>query len=63
MSEKKRRARIVRTARDTIAPSRLRATASVMREQSQNGVPSDVNGSYTGTPIDFSVPEQDSDDL
>ncbi len=45
----------------TVAP--IIAEARVMQEQSKNGVPSDVNGSYTGTPIDGGVPEQDPDDL
>ena len=63
MSERKRRTRIVRATHHTVTPSHLRETAAVMREQSQNGVPSDVNGSYTGTPIDYSRPEQDADDL
>ncbi len=39
------------------------AEARIMQGQSGNGVPSDVNGSYTGTPIDGGVPEQDPDDL
>lgn len=29
----------------------------------QNEIPTDVLGSYTGTPIDRTVPEQDADDL
>lgn len=36
---------------------------AIMREQCLNGVPSDVNGSYTGTPADGGMPEQDADDL
>lgn len=39
------------------------AEAQVMQHQSEHGVPSDVNGSYTGTPIDGGKPEQDADDL
>jgi len=39
------------------------AEARIMQEQSKNGVPSDVNGSYTGTPIGGGMPEQDADDL
>ena len=63
MSERKIRTRIVRAKHNTVTSSRLRETAAVMREQSKNIVPSDVNGSYTGTPIDYSRPEQDADDL
>lgn len=37
--------------------------ASVMRNQSLNGVPSDVMGSYTGNPVKGDIPEQDADDL
>lgn len=37
--------------------------ASVLRNQSSNGVPSDVLGSYTGNPISGDIPEQDPDDL
>ncbi len=36
---------------------------TIMREQSLNGVPSDVDGSYTGTAADGSRPVQDADDL
>lgn len=37
--------------------------ASVLRNQSHNGFPSDVLGSYTGNPIQGDIPEQDADDL
>jgi len=64
MYEKKaRRAHIVRTGKEPIAGARIRATAAVMRQQNRHEVPSDVNGSYTGTAIGFEVPEQDADDL
>ena len=36
---------------------------TIMRDQCLNEVPSDVNGSYTGTPADGGMPEQDADDL
>lgn len=39
------------------------AEARILQGQSGHIVPSDVNGSYTGTPIDGGVPEQDVDDL
>ena len=35
----------------------------VLQHQSENAVPSDVGGSYTGTPIDGGQPVQDADDL
>ncbi len=54
--------RIVRTGKRPLSPKVLRA-ASVMPTQSGHEVPSDVNGSYTGTPLDYEVPEQDADDL
>ncbi len=38
-------------------------SAAVMSRQGRGDVPSDVLGSYTGTPEDGSVPEQDADDL
>ena len=64
LSERKaRRAHIVRTGKEPIAGARIRATAAVMRQQNRHEVPSDVNGSYTGTAIDYEVPEQDPDDL
>ena len=53
---------IVRTGRHPLPPKVLRA-ASVMHEQSEHEVPSNVNGSYTGSPLGFEVPEQDADDL
>lgn len=36
---------------------------TIMRDQALNEIPSDVNGSYTGTPADGGKPEQDADDL
>lgn len=38
-------------------------SSTVLQHQSENAVPSDVNGSYTGTPIDGGQPVQDADDL
>lgn len=61
MADKKQE-RIVRTGRRPLPPKVLRA-ASVMPAQSKHEVPSDVNGSYTGNPIDYEEPEQDADDL
>lgn len=43
--------------------SSVNSVAQTMQHQSEHGVPSDVLGSYTGTPIDGLVPEQDADDL
>lgn len=63
MFSKKKKGKIVRTVQEPISGARLRAVASVLREQSGDTVPSDVNGSYTGTPLDYSQPEQDPDDL
>ena len=38
--------------------------AAVMPAQGkEDGIYSDVNGSYTGTPVDGGMPEQDADDL
>ena len=37
--------------------------ARTMQEQGRGDVVSDVLGSYTGTPVDGEVPEQDADDL
>ena len=48
---------------ETVSPARLRAVAAVMRRQSRDEVLSDVNGSYTGTPVDYEKPVQDADDL
>ena len=42
---------VVNSAAETLAQERL------------GDVPSDVLGSYTGTPVDGGVPEQDADDL
>ena len=38
-------------------------TAEALREQGRGEIPSDVLGSYTGTPADGVHPEQDADDL
>lgn len=43
--------------------NRVSEDASVMREQSGFILPSDTLGSYTGTPIEDEMPEQDPDDL
>jgi len=40
-----------------------RELARVMREMSRGSIPSDVQGSYTGTPRDGEKPVQDADDL
>ena len=38
-------------------------SAKVMRKQGRGNIVSDVLGSYTGTPSDGDVPEQDGDDI
>jgi hypothetical protein len=60
MESKKKQVK-VRVARDSSAKGM--AEADVMRNQSTNGVLSDVLGSYTGTPADGEMPEQDPDDI
>lgn len=37
--------------------------ADTLHTQAQEGIPSDVDGSYTGTPVGGGKPEQDADDL
>ena len=36
---------------------------AIMGEQGHQNILSDVLGSYTGTPVDGDMPEQDADDL
>lgn len=60
---KKRSPRLQNAGPETVSPARLRAVAAVLRKQSTHEVPSDVNGSYTGTPDDDTRPIQDADDL
>ena len=43
--------------------SKAQQLAQTLPEQSGRGVPSDVLGSYTGSPLGSEVPEQDADDL
>ena len=43
-------------------PKSIQKTAEVLRKQSRKDR-SDVLGSYTGTPADGGMPEQDADDL
>ena len=43
--------------------STAKEQARTMHEQGRGSVVSDVLGSYTGTPADGEVPEQDADDL
>lgn len=37
--------------------------AAALRQESKGEIPSDVLGSYTGTPREEEHPEQDADDL
>lgn len=39
------------------------ADSQIMPRQGREGILSDVLGSYTGTPADYTQPEQDADDL
>lgn len=43
--------------------SRVKAVALTLPQEGKGKIPSDVNGSYTGTPVDGEVPVQDADDL
>lgn len=43
--------------------SRVKAVAQALPQEGKGDIPSDVNGSYTGTPVDGEVPVQDADDL
>lgn len=45
----------------TVEP--LVADNTIMRDQCLNEIPSDVDGSYTGTAADGGKPVQDADDL
>ena len=50
-------------AKHTPDLSRVKAVAQALRQEGKGEIPSDVNGSYTGTAIDGEVPVQDADDL
>ena len=41
----------------------LRDESHTLRHQGKGAIPSDVLGSYTGTPDTDDIPEQDADDL
>lgn len=56
MEEKKKR------PATSISP-KVRDDSRTLRQQGRGDIPSDVLGSYTGTPEDGGVPEQDADDL
>lgn len=43
--------------------SRVKAVAQALPQEGKGDIPSDVNGSYTGTPADGGTPVQDADDL
>ena len=45
------------------ATRRGKEDAVTLRQQGRGEIPSDVLGSYTGTPVDGGVPVQDADDL
>lgn len=42
---------------------RLNKELGAMWNDNDPDIPSDINGSYTGTPIDGGKPQQDADDL
>ncbi len=42
---------------------RLREESRTLQRQGRGEIESDILGSYTGTPEDGEVPEQDADDL
>jgi len=39
------------------------APESILKQEGKSDIPSDVLGSYTGTPVDNGTPIQDADDL
>ena len=41
----------------------VKAVAQALPQEGKGDIPSDVNGSYTGTPTDGGTPVQDADDL
>jgi len=41
----------------------VNSAANAFAQKGQDDVLSDVLGSYTGTPVDGGIPEQDADDL
>ena len=45
------------------AEQRAERAASALPEMNKGSIPSDVGGSYTGTPADDIYPVQDADDL
>jgi hypothetical protein len=42
---------------------KVKELANTLRREGRGGIPSDVTGSYTGTPSKGERPEQDADDL
>ena len=53
----------VRQVVRAFSKSAAREDALTMQEQGRGEIPSDVLGSYTGTPEAGEIPEQDADDL
>lgn len=43
--------------------SKVEALSDTMRTENRGEIPTDVMGSYTGTPYDGGMPSQDADDL
>lgn len=41
----------------------VRSIANTLKNEGRRSIISDIAGSYTGTPIDGGIPEQDADDL
>ena len=51
------------TPRKSNASNRIQEEAETMQEQGRGPIHSDILGSYTGTPEDGEVPDQDADDI
>lgn len=63
MGNDKKLVSVVVRRRNAVNSRKVRDICSVMRNESRHASPSDVLGSYTGTPVDDCRPEQDADDL
>ncbi len=47
----------------TVEPIVAKASQVLQKQGREENIYSDVNGSYTGNPVDGGTPEQDADDL
>lgn len=63
MERDKKRVPVVVKKHTGDSSNKVRKIAATLKSEGRSSIISDVLGSYTGTPIEGGIPEQDVDDL